>query len=219
LEVRPKFSTGKRIKDLLWLGMVAAIFGTIFILIGLAVFKAQDCKEGFFTSLDVECLKCSDFLGETCLECSNSRNCILCDSGFFLENGQCYECEAMWEGCDMCTKRGCLQCVDGFYLDGGICKSCSGVTGCKEGSCTSSGCTECLEGFYLDGKQCKECNKALPGCKECNSDTECTLCTSEFLTVEDGKCECIGDVLPHMIITKDGSCDCEDGYWLTENGC
>lgn len=84
---------------------------------------------------------------------------------------------------------------------------------------TATGCTECQSGFYLDEGQCKSCNSALPGCKQCLNADVCTMCASEFLTIDAGRCIC-RDGVPNQIQNMNtGACECRDGYYMTATGC
>lgn len=92
--------------------------------------------------------------------------------------------------------------------------------------CNRDGCQQCEEGYYVNGKTCAKCSSAIVGCAACDDGMTCTKCKSEFLTVFENErtkkkeCKCDGNSRrPFMIVRADGSCDCEEGYFLTEEGC
>ena len=94
------------------------------------------------------------------------------------------------------------------------------IEGCLEGKCaTMTGCTECLPGYYLDEGRCKSCSSVMSGCKQCRSSDVCTMCASEFLTIDDGRCICrVGE--PNQFTNPDtGACECFEGYYMTNTGC
>lgn len=106
-------------------------------------------------------------------------------------------------------------------MDAGRCKKCDDIQGCIPGYCThDDGCQQCQIGYYQNGKECGNCKHTLAGCKSCNDARTCTSCVGDFLTIDldTNKCACTGES-PHMIRNSQGSCECEDGYWLTETGC
>lgn len=142
------------------------------------------------------------------------------------------KCEESWSGCNTCSAAGCSLCDEGYYLESSkgqtVCKKCSDIDGCVEGQCTMEGCQQCVEGSYVNGKTCSKCESAIVGCKTCDDGLTCTSCKSDFLTVVETtrnkvkkmECKCDGNAnRPHMIVKSNGSCDCEAGYWLTEDGC
>ena len=115
----------------------------------------------------------------------------------------------------------CLKAAHGFFFDQlHQVVSCKTIENCLEDACGENGCEACIDGYYLEDNECKRCD--ILGCSKCSGATQCTECTSDFLQVqEDGSCKCnIGDgIFPHMTQDRNGSCQCEDGYWLTEFGC
>jgi len=90
-----------------------------------------------------------------------------------------------------CDSQSCHKCANDMFISNGVCTSCDEIQGCFPGNCDFvSGCRECLPGYYLDDGQCKICSFVLSGCKQCRNADTCTMCASEFLTIEDGRCVC-----------------------------
>jgi hypothetical protein len=83
------------------------------------------------------------------------------------------------------------------------------------------GCVQCLPGYFLLQNYCQKCQKTLPGCDTCESATQCSNCFGDFLAVspETSKCACVVTNQPHMSRNREGSCVCDSGYYLTQQGC
>ena len=60
----------------------------------------------------MSCVKCPF----ECKECNSKDDCVLCKSGYFLENKTCKKCK---NNCDSCFGKDgylCNSCAQGFYL-------------------------------------------------------------------------------------------------------
>jgi hypothetical protein len=76
-----------------------------------------------------------------------------------------------------------------------------------------------MAGYYLDDGYCKKCSTVLSGCLQCRSADVCTVCGSEFLTIDQGRCIC-REGIPNQFQNLDtGACECIDGYYMTSTGC
>ena len=79
----------------------------------------------------------------------------------------------------------------------------------------------CQYGYYWERGQCYSCASRLPGCVDCISKTQCRECKNEWLTVDPttGQCTCNVGNFENMSSDSRGSCLCENGMYLTEDGC
>jgi hypothetical protein len=64
LEQRIKFSSNNRAKDMAKIGLVAAIFGTVALIVGWKIPQKQPCLPNFFTEDEIMCFDCLDFHGD-----------------------------------------------------------------------------------------------------------------------------------------------------------
>jgi len=104
-----------------------------------------------------------------CLTCGDGSECILCEAGYEIEDGECKSvhgclefedrtctrCETNmrldWDGNCVCLdgmtfENGACQCSIGSFLKGSICEPCD--QGCA--ACDSNGCVECDEKVFCD---------------------------------------------------------------------
>ena len=145
-------------------------------------------------------ISCSDGLGHTktktindlskplnCKTCNyTEKKCTLCEDGYYLENGECKECEH----CDTCTNNGCTKCSAGYYLVGNKCEQCSSnCSVCTATNDNNTRCKICNAGYgkpYNGAEACVECY--IDHCTSCNADyKKCSGCEDGY-TLKDGSC-------------------------------
>merc|ERR1712032_1689326 len=140
------------------------------------------------TLVDGKCVNCKDPL---CKNCDENRECIKCEKGAFLNpddntcskscpNGtypnsdnECSPCSNDCEECDSSTN--CTKCKEGlFSIDSS--KNGQGI------KCTD----KCPSNMYADENdgKCKNCSK---GCDKCSSLTDCDVCHSPLVLLDDKK--------------------------------
>lgn len=69
------------------------------------------------------CIDCS----ENCASC-NSKECLICKEGYYLEEGKCLACKDKFENCAQCDKNTCCGCSDDYKLVNGTCEGCPEYT-------------------------------------------------------------------------------------------
>ena len=133
---------------------------------------------------------------QNCADCSTSGPmfCDAGDSGYFMKNGQCVDCDSYSESviCKQCQDETvCEVCAQGYRLEDGECKLCE-LDKCADCNNLTGKCNLCKMGFYLDDQtgSCKPCTEP---CKECSSANFCLTCDAnvhQLVHPEDGNCSC-----------------------------
>ncbi|MCQ2816506.1 MAG: hypothetical protein MJ252_04480 [archaeon] len=167
------------------------------------------CLKGFWKS---DCSSKCNENNEGCLECIQSDGkCILCESGYYLEDNKCIKCPSSCKG--NCNKTYCSECNEGYYGD--ICQyncslHCINTTCNKSTGKCDGGCKE-----YFIGDKCDSCEFNRTG-KECNNFCEfgCDLSDGINCDMETGNCTC-------KVGYFKGNCSskCPDGCDLKRFNC
>ena len=159
-------------------------------------------------SCPILCQSCQDSL--TCLTCTDSNSVISngicnCKSGFYLSSLKCIACDPTCKSCSGPANTNCLSCINPNYLP------TNGVCSCEQGYFLSEldsncyicheTCLECDGPTYLNCTQCKNshqrlmtksgsCLNCISGCLNCENDSSCTECFSDYYLNETSKvCE------------------------------
>ncbi|ESU40389.1 Variant-specific surface protein, partial [Giardia duodenalis] len=147
-----------------------------------------------------ECILCSDAAGANgykgvagCGTCSHTGSsagtatCSACQTGAFLEGGQCTVCGVDCLVCASATE--CGTCTAGKYLKAD--KTCVDAAGCPSGT-------------YAD--------PAAGQCKDCATDTSVTDCTecAYDSALKKAVCSSCGSSKPLLMMSVDGSATCVD---------
>jgi hypothetical protein len=72
-----------------------------------------------------------------CLSCIGENQCLICKTGYYLDNGQCTLCNDLFKGCMVCTAYACQVCKSNYFQDmsstpPGSCVACSdSISGCN----------------------------------------------------------------------------------------
>ena len=116
------------------------------------------------------CLPCA----QGCLLCFNSKECVECNSTYFMIESESKICKPFSEltNCLNKTKTGCDVCKEGYYINNKLCQECPNeCTKCE----SSTSCSSCKEGKILQNNKCvdvtavEHCTKASNNtCKECS---------------------------------------------------
>lgn len=111
-----------------------------------------------------------------CRTCSNinPQICLNCQSGFFLNQGNCFKCSTNCFTCNSSNVNQCFSCYPNYFLSNSVCSSCnSNCLTCASAN-EPSKCLSCKNGFYLSNNQC------IQGCPEncltCSASGVCTKC-------------------------------------------
>ncbi|CAD8071988.1 unnamed protein product [Paramecium primaurelia] len=125
--------------------------------------------------LDVNNNGCT-LCNQGCLTCSTT-GCNSCLNGYYLQNGQCVECQQ--QACKTCTSQTCQVCQPGYYLKSidnqNNCMLCP--YGCSNCSPNGQQCSECLPGFILRNNGC---TIGTIFCAEYNDSGICKTCMYGF---------------------------------------
>ncbi|EDR23983.1 protein serine/threonine kinase, putative [Entamoeba dispar SAW760] len=205
-------------------------------------FGCQRCDNGYFLEKGI-CSICD----EKCLTCINdSKNCLSCKEGYFIDNYQCRDNIEMKESCKLYTATGkCVKCHDKYYIYEFGCFPCKEE--CEK--CTNDqNCIECNSTMYMNqNNQCKfrneiqgcknnitskgcdkcedgyylifnECFKCSTHCKKCKNIENCQICENNYI-LNSLTLNCISiNLVSHCIKTEDSKCShCSFGYKLNEN--
>ena len=52
---------------------------------------------------EYECRDCTDFHGDECASCADSKACTACQPSYFLYKGKCFTCSSIWPNCVDCV--------------------------------------------------------------------------------------------------------------------
>ncbi|KAL4504527.1 hypothetical protein ABPG72_009973 [Tetrahymena utriculariae] len=146
------------------------------------------CPEGYYESMNYDCLqdfekcpdsclKCKNTSSKICLDCGSLYNRVLkqgrcvCKDGYYqkLNNKLCLACSSQCKTCLSDSKR-CLICADLRVKD-------------SQGNCV------CQQGYYekADGT-CAACGL---GCNICQDNLNCQTCKSLNTNIVNGVCQCL----------------------------
>ncbi|KAL4476576.1 hypothetical protein ABPG74_010309 [Tetrahymena malaccensis] len=173
--------------------------------------QITNCPQGnYLEQATKTCQKCSP----NCLDCFDSYDaCTSCKNGFILikDSQQCVDkcpknmyqsgqlCLKCPENCRNCDSSGnCQICDDGHYQYQGRClDQCKVPLIFKGQDCVE----KCPEGFQHN-KQKNECAQCKQNCLDCDQNSQCTRCKSDYL-IQEGLCVS----------------NCEKGYFKQDKYC
>ncbi|EAL45429.2 tyrosine kinase, putative [Entamoeba histolytica HM-1:IMSS-B] len=188
---------------------------------------------------------CEEKIENCQIRAISTKECIICQPGFVLLNGQCYK---SIQNCETNTQVGCLRCENSYYASEGVCKPCdSNCRTCllEKNKCFScdSGyyltnhmcetdsiisercafysingkCVKCKNGYYRDGVSCINCDIS---CSTCNNANGCLTCNSTNFKNRDKVCVPKSTIQGCAVeITEKGCSKCTEGYYLNNNIC
>ncbi|EAS06483.2 leishmanolysin family protein (macronuclear) [Tetrahymena thermophila SB210] len=170
---------------------------------------------------------CQKQCDNSCLECNlpvNPTSCTSCKDGFYLYQGQCFQCQSPCQTCSQ-SRNNCLTCINNYTLNHlqnvcnpicyGACKEC--ILPQQKNSCKS-----CFDQNYLS--QQGECLPCSSQCLNCLGDSNiCTKCYPGYiLNPLTFQCNpiCAQNCLTCTEPLSPLSCtSCEQGYYLNNNSC
>lgn len=148
-------------------------------------------------------------------------------SGFYpdpLGTTVCVTCASQLANCATCEKTAlgvfsCLTCAVDTFWTGSTCFLCS-ITNCIThdyvlGACT---CIQCAAGYIPNGANgCSLCSSYITSCQECDSQTNCILCSpTMFFNTGNVACETcplLGCSVCSTVATC-ATCDAANDYFL-----
>ncbi|ELP90009.1 protein serine/threonine kinase, putative [Entamoeba invadens IP1] len=199
------------------------------------------CSEGYYAT-NSGCKPCQ----QNCSVCYNGVECMSCQMGFVLSNGNCgllkdlEGCSVPFTdgtGCGLCKSgyvfkdKNCLKCHESCQTcskDENGCLSCSDNYFMNESHClpTTSipncilfgthGCSICNNGYYVDLNGM--CSKCRDNCTLCEALKKCTNCVNGFVLSHD---LCISMTSFHKCIkAENGVCvECANGWFIQSGMC
>lgn len=139
------------------------------------------CGVGLVLNDDLQCRLCPQ---SNCSTCLSSTSCKICESGHFLDNGNCSKCSERCLTCDSFDS--CLSCKSPYLLNthtpsSSSCETCL-IENCSE--CLGTSCKVCLPQFYLSFEnssegECLTCKNIDESCIECEQG-KCLKCSSPY---------------------------------------
>lgn len=169
--------------------------------------KCLECK-GFYRSLDKKsCLATCPKGQKGILDSVTKIFACVCDSGFYLIDGDCIKCSM--SNCAECDNNKCFKCQYGYTLFNDRCV----LAKCRDPNCNTCRnkevCIRCNEGYSVDpsGLCVKDCLYSagyykdivngiskclvctLNNCVVCASASECNKCKDGFYAGRQGRCE------------------------------
>ena len=181
-----------------------------------------NCQNCILKNNQIRCVKCDDnytlidgkcgyILG--CETLKDEKSCKICQKGYYLSNGLCYECDYNCKNCLPYSY--CIECQKNYYLsDKGRCYKCD--SHCDE-CLNQNQCKICQDGYYLNENQ--HCWSCYYKCLKCeNSRDFCTECRNGLATPK-GKCLDYCSSYIYNKTTHEYICSsCNTGYALYPDG-
>ena len=181
----------------------------------------QKCKYSFCLNGDNRCVSNTNYQKPVYYKCKKTNNvdseCVLCEDGYFLENGQCFDTL----NCKLRPFGNCVECKNHFCLSNVYGCLNTNVDNCER--CDSDDinqCTGCKSGYRLDEAK-NVCVKCKEGCATCSNDNNCGYCDEGYFVkkreskneeydAECGKCtEGCGECY------DENSCiSCREGFYV-----
>ncbi|KAL4429648.1 hypothetical protein ABPG74_017057 [Tetrahymena malaccensis] len=170
---------------------------------------------------------CQKQCDNSCLQCNlplDPTSCTSCNDGFYLYQGQCFQCQFPCQTCSQ-SRNQCLSCVANYTLDQikNVCNPiCYGT--CKEciQPLQNNSCKACFDQYYLS--QQGECLPCSSQCLNCIGNSNiCTKCyPGYFLDPITFQCNptCAQNCLTCTEPLSPYQCtSCDKDYYLSNKQC
>jgi len=202
--------------------------------------ECTTCREGYSVAPD-GVNTCSACGIAHCTDCSTSDSvfvtCSACESGWFLENNACSQCEPL---CDTCTNTTvCTACKDpdtqalsttsvpGDMKCFAIPPNCESID--ATGASDAAVCDVCKPGFSNDNGTHTQCDSMcdVANCASCNTSATCDACKDNYGlqqidAVPNLGCLALSNCLSLNLTAQSATpvCEtCNDGYYLAAPLC
>ncbi len=83
----------------------------------------DECQDNFYLNIN-DCTSISGVVAlENCIKGQSASVCLKCDSGYYLDGGNCIEHDPIDANCDTVSSDSntCNICTTGYYFDGNKC--------------------------------------------------------------------------------------------------
>ncbi|ELP90569.1 protein serine/threonine kinase, putative [Entamoeba invadens IP1] len=193
--------------------------------------KSTECVECLFGTILKEGKCVSKSEGDAIV---TGNKVISCNSGFYLENNICKECESLYTASSLCGIKYVESCKDGYKLEeknNCVQIECQlGEVKDSNGNCTkiidkcitieNGMCIECEKGMILDNWNNKCITTQLNGNCSISGSLGCYRCIDgKFLNAESGICDDCGGNCSSCFGESTKCTACKDGYFLSNNAC
>ena len=174
------------------------------------------CNDNYYYNKDKnECMT----EPSNCLTFNSEQGCIRCLDRFYLDSGECKECDS---SCKTCFGEAtyCTSCEPNEYINEyNDCESSKQLAGtCLQLIPNGQGCAICQDGYYRDGLLCSNCSSE---CLTCNNGNNCLKCNDQHFMTFDGKCKPKTDIVGCSVEVDsvNGCTKCNNGYYLYQKEC
>jgi len=184
------------------------------------------CERGFYLSEEQD--SCGEPCSPHCDECADTTHCAVCEKGYFIFEGQCYQCYNTLtckncigekpDDCMECTEgyykfpgRGCLPCTQNVYNTVASCEAppLNITYGIIERATTKT--LTCVKGSRISVK----CAGPVSYCETASSSTTCSICMEGYyLNLTEYICEPCSDSGCKICKTVGQCSECRTGYYL-----
>jgi hypothetical protein len=181
-----------------------------------------------------------DWIGLSVCQATTIQNCAVfsafnfcsqCNSGFYLQNGNCvaFPLPVIFGCLTYSSLTTCSQCQAGMYLNQNACLTNAVIPNCLtySGSSSTTTCTTCNGGFFLQGNVCvnRTVSANIQNCQTASVTADvCAACSTGFVLTSDNRAclaviaNCAQYSTSTFQTTTLQCSQCRDGFYLTSSG-
>ncbi|EDR26223.1 protein serine/threonine kinase, putative [Entamoeba dispar SAW760] len=183
------------------------------------------CSIGYSTSSGMTCKKCrygfnsdgscivasSTDVNNCALISPKSKYCLRCNTGYYMDKGECYPCQL---NCLTCDSKQCFICEDEYINDKSDINKCiQDIKVCSFSK--NSICLKCPQGMMIDNDHTRCSTSCGNNCYSCLDGLSCDICD---ISVNAIKSSTTCDVPSNSIsVSNSGIIQCSPGYYLSES--
>ncbi|EAL50878.2 tyrosine kinase, putative [Entamoeba histolytica HM-1:IMSS] len=171
--------------------------------------KCKKCRYGF--NSDGSCIVVSSTDVHNCIIISpNGKYCLRCNTGFYIENGNCLPCG---QKCLTCDSSQCFICEDNYINDKSDEKKCiQNFAVCSFSK--NNICLKCPQGKMIDSDHTGCSTSCVDGCYLCQDNTNCDICNISANAIKSSTtCSVTSNSIN---VSNSGIIQCLPGYYLSE---